>query len=157
MEGRANFYDEAVETIDREKLHGLQEQKLTELIDTIWGRNLFYTAKLKAAGFEPADRKLLDQLDRLPFTTKSELMAAQDEGGFLSTNCTFPEEAYTRIHQTSGFTTRPPAGTGGRDAGASCSPAPASQPATVSSFRSRSAPSSDSGRPSGERTRSAPS
>jgi phenylacetate-CoA ligase len=107
MEGRANFYDEAVETIDREKLHGLQEQKLTELIDTIWGRNLFYTAKLKAAGFEPADRKLLDQLDRLPFTTKSELMAAQDEGGFLSTNCTFPEEAYTRIHQTSGTTGEP--------------------------------------------------
>jgi phenylacetate-CoA ligase len=50
--------------------------------------------------------RTLEDLAQLPFTTKAELMAAQD-GGMLSENCTFPETAYTRMHQTSGTTGAP--------------------------------------------------
>jgi phenylacetate-coenzyme A ligase PaaK-like adenylate-forming protein len=92
------FFDEATETMDREELCDLQLRKLTSLLEVVWGANRFYTEKLRTAGFEPGDVKTLDDLGQLPFTTKSELMAAQEEGDPLSTNCTFPEEAYTRIH-----------------------------------------------------------
>jgi phenylacetate-CoA ligase len=101
------FFDEATETMDREELCDLQLRKLTSLLEVVWGANRFYTEKLRTAGFEPGDVKTLDDLGQLPFTTKSELMAAQEEGDPLSTNCTFPEEAYTRIHQTSGTTGEP--------------------------------------------------
>jgi phenylacetate-CoA ligase len=102
-----HFFDEPTETMGREELRTLQLKKLTSLLDVVWNQNRFYTAKLAAAGFEPGDLKTLDDLARLPFTTKSELLAAQTEGGYLSTNCTFPEEAYTRVHQTSGTTGEP--------------------------------------------------
>jgi phenylacetate-CoA ligase len=101
------FFDEPAETMGPEERRDLQLKKLTSLLDVIWDRNRFYTAKLRAAGFEPGDLAAVDDLSGLPFTTKSELLAAQTEGEFLSTNCTFPEEAYTRIHQTSGTTGEP--------------------------------------------------
>ncbi len=101
------YYDEALETAPPERIRALQARRLAELVDTIWGRNRFYTAKLRAVGFSPGDLHGLDDLTHLPFTTKAELMQAQAEGGFLSTNCTFDETAYVRIHQTSGTTGEP--------------------------------------------------
>ncbi|HHC08137.1 MAG TPA: phenylacetate--CoA ligase family protein [Actinobacteria bacterium] len=101
------FFDEAVETASRDRLRALQEERLRTLFEGLWERNRFYTDKLRAVGFEPRDFGGLDDLARLPFTTKAELVAAQAEGGRLSTNCTFPEAAYTRFHQTSGTTGEP--------------------------------------------------
>lgn len=101
------FFDEATETMGRAELRGLQLRKLKSVLEVIWEANRFYTTKLRNAGFEPGDLRTLDDLALVPFTTKSELMAAQDQGHPLSTNCTFPEDAYTRIHQTSGTTGEP--------------------------------------------------
>lgn len=91
----------------REQLRDLQVQRLTSVLGVIWDLNRFYTSKFRDAGFQPGDLKTLDDLALLPFTTKAELMAAQTKDEFLSANCTFPEEAYTRIHQTSGTTGEP--------------------------------------------------
>ncbi len=101
------YYDEALETAPPDQIRAMQTSRLIELIETIWGRNRFYTAKLGAVGFSPGDLHDLDDLAGLPFTTKAELMEAQSEGGLLSTNCTFDESAYVRIHQTSGTTGEP--------------------------------------------------
>ncbi len=100
------FFDRDLETAPRERLRTLQEEKLANLIGRIHGVNRFATAKLDGAGVEPGDVRTLDDLVQLPFTTKAELMAAQD-GALLSDNCTFPEPAYTRMHQTSGTTGAP--------------------------------------------------
>ncbi len=100
------FFDREVETLPRERLGRLQGERLAHLVRQVHGPNRFVTAKLTAAGVSPADIRGLEDLPRLPFTTKSELMAAQDDG-FLSSNCTHPESAYTRIHQTSGTTGAP--------------------------------------------------
>lgn len=101
------YFDEAVETASRERLRELQGTRLSELLGTLWERNRFYTDKLRRAGGEPGDVRGVDDLAHLPFTTKAELVAAQAAGGELSTNCTFPAEAYTRFHQTSGTTGEP--------------------------------------------------
>ncbi len=100
------FFEREIETLPLERLRALQEAKLATVLEQTYGRNRFVTAKLDAAGAAPADVRTLEDLAGLPFTTKGELIAAQDEVLF-SANCTFPEAAYTRIHQTSG-TTGPP-------------------------------------------------
>jgi phenylacetate-CoA ligase len=100
------YFAREIETLSKERLQELQGLKLSELLDTTYGRNRFVTAKLDAAGASPGDVRSVRDLAGLPFTTKAELLAAQDEHP-LSTNCTFPESAYTRIHQTSGTTGTP--------------------------------------------------
>ena len=100
------FFDREVETLPRERLTKLQEAKLAAVVTETYGSNRFVTDKLAAAGVSPQDVRTLEDLAGLPFTTKTELLAAQDEGS-MSANCTFPEAAYTRIHQTSGTTGSP--------------------------------------------------
>ena len=100
------FFDREIETLPAERLRTLQEAKLAKVLEQTYGLNRFVTAKLDAAGASPGDIRTVDDLAGLPFTTKEELISAQDEGP-LSTNCTFPEAAYARIHLTSG-TTGPP-------------------------------------------------
>ena len=100
------FFDREIETLPTERLRTLQEEKLVAVVASTYGRNRFVTEKFDAAGVAPGDVRTLDDLVGLPFTTKDELMAAQSEASF-STNCTFDQAAYTRVHQTSG-TTGPP-------------------------------------------------
>ena len=103
------YFDRAVETLPRERLAALQLEKLRALLAELWGRNAFYTAKLKSTGAELGDvlpglRPSLDDLARLPLTTKPELMADQVAHPPFGANLTYPLEAYTRYHQTSGTT-----------------------------------------------------
>ncbi|MFQ5555963.1 MAG: phenylacetate--CoA ligase family protein [Acidimicrobiales bacterium] len=99
------FFDKDIETLTRERLRSLQQQKLTTLLERCHGVNRFVTEKLESVGASPEEVRL-DTLAGLPFTTKDELIAAQGDGP-LSSNCTFPEMAYTRVHQTSGTTGEP--------------------------------------------------
>src|SRR3990170_4969776 len=101
------YFDPAVETMSREQLRSLQLDKLRAVLDQIYGRNRFYTAKLNDAGFAPGSLGSLDDLARLPFTTKRELVQAQADAPPIGTNATFPESAYSRLHQTSGTTGEP--------------------------------------------------
>ncbi len=100
------FFDHEIETLPRERLQALQEAKLAAVIERVHGSNRFITEKLDTAGVAPGEIRTLGDLARLPFTTKAELLLAQ-EGASLNANCTFPEAAYTRIYQTSGTTGAP--------------------------------------------------
>lgn len=101
------YFDQATETLPRDKLAGLQLQKLRALLDELWGKNAFYTGKLKAAGVEPRDLRSLDDLARLPMTLKSELVEDQAAHPPFGANLTYPLEAYARFHQTSGTSGTP--------------------------------------------------
>ena len=101
-----NFFDREIETLPREGLRQLQEAKLAALLTKTYGANPIVTGKLHLAGATPDDVRTLDDLAQLPFTTKADLLAAQSDG-VVSTNCTFSEDAYARIHQTSGTTGEP--------------------------------------------------
>jgi phenylacetate-CoA ligase len=99
--------DQPAERASREKLREVQWQKLQELLRIVSGSNRFYTKKWREAGIAPGDVKSLSELSKLPFTLKSELLRAQDEALPFGTNATFPPEAYSRVHQTSGTTGAP--------------------------------------------------
>jgi len=99
-----SYFDQVTETLPREQLAALQIQKLQAMMSEMWRKNRFYINKWKAAGIEPGDIRSLDDLARLPLTTKSELMEDQAAHAPFGTNLTYPLEAYTRLHQTSGTT-----------------------------------------------------
>ncbi|SIR42079.1 phenylacetate-CoA ligase [Aromatoleum tolulyticum] len=98
------YFDQATETLPRDQLAALQLEKLQAMMTELWGKNRFYSNKWKAAGIEPRDIRSLDDLARLPLTTKAELMEDQAANGPFGTNLTYPVEQYTRLHQTSGTT-----------------------------------------------------
>jgi phenylacetate-CoA ligase len=69
--------------------------------------NRFYIRKLAEAGLEPEDLASPDDLKRLPFTTKAELLADQEQHAPFGTIHTYAPHHYSRLHQTSGSTGRP--------------------------------------------------
>ena len=101
------YFEESIETMPRKALEALQLTKLRSMLQQIYGPNRFYTEKLDAAGIHPESIKTLDDLKRLPLTSKSELVQAQSDALPLGRNATFEESAYSRFHQTSGTTGTP--------------------------------------------------
>jgi len=96
------FFNQGIETMPREQLQVLQLEKLQKLLPRLDGPNPFYTRKWKEAGVSPASIRSLADLNKLPFTTKSELVRSQEEAPPFGANLTFPLHCYTRLHQTSG-------------------------------------------------------
>lgn len=91
----------------RAELDALQARRLATLLSEILPRNRFYIRKLAEAGLEPEDIRTPTDLIRLPFTTKTELLADQDQNPPYGSVHTYSLHKYCRWHQTSGSTGRP--------------------------------------------------
>src|SRR5512144_2597792 len=70
--GRMPYYA-PVEALEPAALRRLQEAHLARQMEHLWVRSAFYQRKLRAAGLAPGDVRTLDDLRRVPFTTKQEL------------------------------------------------------------------------------------
>jgi phenylacetate-CoA ligase len=97
----------AEDPLTRPLLESLQRQRLRALLDTMLPANRFYQSKIAASGLPVAKLHEPDVFTRLPFTTKSELIADQRAHPPYGTNLTFPLSQYTRLHQTSGTSGEP--------------------------------------------------
>jgi phenylacetate-CoA ligase len=98
-------YDRALETLDGAARRAHQLARLRALVEATHGANPFWTAKWRAAGLGgAADLRDLDDLQRLPLTSKRELAEDQQEHPIFGTNLTYPLDRYVRVHQTSGTT-----------------------------------------------------
>lgn len=95
------------ERLDRAGLAAWQGRRLSRMLADVYGRNAFYTAKLDRAGIRLDGLTLPDDLQRLPVTTKSELVADQAANPPWGTALTEPLTSYTRYCQTSSTTGRP--------------------------------------------------
>jgi phenylacetate-CoA ligase len=93
--------------LPRAELRRVQGEGLHRLLDEILPRHRFYAGKLRAAGIDPRALDFPEGLERLPFTTKAELLASQAEHPPHGELLTYPPERYTRMHQTSGTHGRP--------------------------------------------------
>jgi phenylacetate-CoA ligase len=96
------IWNEEFETLPREALEALQRKRLRDLADRVYSTVPFYRRKLDAAGFRPGDVRRLDDLARLPFTTKEDLRETYPFGLFA-----VPMERVVRIHASSGTTGKP--------------------------------------------------
>lgn len=95
------------ETLPRFEIARIQIDRLQRLLAEVIGRNPFWTRKYADAGADAAAVRTLDDLRRLPLTTKAELAAAHDANPPYGTNLTYELSAYSRMHQTSGTTGQP--------------------------------------------------
>lgn len=80
---------------------------LNRLVAAIGTTNRFYRPKLAAAGGLLGFRSLEEFSARMPFTTKDELAHDQVAHPPYGSILTYPQETYTRYHQTSGTSGRP--------------------------------------------------
>ncbi len=97
----------SVESLDRAALASLQGERLGRLLAQIYRRNSFYTRKLDDAGITAAALRFPRDLEKLPLTTKSELVADQAAHPPWGTALSEPIERYTRYCQTSSTTGSP--------------------------------------------------
>ncbi len=93
-------------TLPRAELRAGQEERLRALLREL-ATNQFYQEKFRAAGLAMAEVQTIADLQRLPFTTKSELAAEQQLYPPYGRLLTYPIARYRYLHQTSGTTGRP--------------------------------------------------
>ncbi len=90
------------ETMPRESLEVIQLRRLQTTLDRVYAAVPFYRRKFQEAGITPADIRSLEDLRRLPFTTKQDLRDNYPYGMFA-----VPMDNVVRIHASSGTTGKP--------------------------------------------------
>ncbi len=96
------IYNIEFETLPREALEAIQLRRLKNTVERVYATVPFYKRKFDEAGVKPEDIKSLDDLRRLPFTTKQDLRDNYPFGLFA-----VPMENVVRIHASSGTTGKP--------------------------------------------------
>ncbi|QCQ21502.1 phenylacetate--CoA ligase family protein [Desulfoglaeba alkanexedens] len=90
------------ETMPREALEAIQMRRLQNTLQRVYATVPFYRARFDEAGVKPSDIQSLDDLRRLPFTTKQDLRDNYPFGLFA-----VPMDNVVRIHASSGTTGKP--------------------------------------------------
>ena len=90
------------ETMEAAELETLQLQRLQDTVMRVYYRVPFYRRRMDECGVTPDDIKSLDDIRRLPFTTKADLRDNYPFGLFA-----VPREEVVRIHGSSGTTGKP--------------------------------------------------
>ncbi|NLE42505.1 MAG: phenylacetate--CoA ligase [Lentisphaerae bacterium] len=96
------FWQKEEECMPRAELRALQLQKLRSLVARVYASVPAYTEALDRAGVKPDDIKTLDDIRRLPFTTKADLRNHYPLG-YLA----IPRREVARFHGSSGSTGKP--------------------------------------------------
>ncbi len=96
------YWEEKYETMPREELEQLQLERLQGVVNRAYRNVKFYNEKFKEVGITPEDIKSLDDVRKLPFTTKDDLRDNYPYGMFA-----VPLRDIVRIHSSSGTTGKP--------------------------------------------------
>jgi len=92
-------WNREAEFMEGARLRALQSERLRECVKRVYEKVPHYRRKLAAAGVKPADIQGLDDIGRLPFTSKDDLRDTYPFGMFA-----VPMEEIVRIHASSGTT-----------------------------------------------------
>jgi phenylacetate-CoA ligase len=109
MKGENNLWNPVLETMPLEDLKKLQLKKFQRVFSYVYDNSPFYRKKYDKAGIKPADIKTLDDIRKVPFSSKEELRGAQENkepfpfGELLAV----PMDQVTEYHQTTGTTGMP--------------------------------------------------
>jgi phenylacetate-CoA ligase len=68
-----NYFEPEIECASREKLREIQSQRLVEMVKRCYENVPFYKKKFDEIGLKPEDIHSIDDLSKLPFTTKQDL------------------------------------------------------------------------------------
>ena len=93
------IWNEARECMSREEMNNLQSARLRKIVDRVYHNVEPYRKKMQQAGLEPGDINGIEDLHKLPFTTKDDLRDNYPFGLFAA-----PQSDIVRIHASSGTT-----------------------------------------------------
>ena len=93
------YWNEHFECMPREEIKILQSRRLQKLVDRVYNNVPHYRQKMIDAGVEPGDIKTVEDIVKLPFTTKQDLRDTYPFGMFA-----VPMDEINRIHASSGTT-----------------------------------------------------
>jgi phenylacetate-CoA ligase len=96
------IFQPELETLSRERLEKLQDERLRFVVGYVYERVPFYRQRLDEAGVDPKAFGGLKDLHKLPFTRKDHLRENYPFGLFA-----VPREEVARIHASSGTTGKP--------------------------------------------------
>lgn len=96
------IWNKHFECMDRESLRKVQSGRLKETVDRAYFNVPYYRHKMQEAGLGPETINSIDDLARLPFTTKQDLRDNYPFGLFA-----VPMSEIVRIHASSGTTGKP--------------------------------------------------
>lgn len=91
-----------VETSDREELRDLQVERLRETVENAYENVEFYRDQLDEMGVTPEDIQSVEDVRKLPMTTKEDFRDEYPDGLFA-----VDDREITRIHASSGTTGKP--------------------------------------------------
>ena len=93
------IWNEAKECMSRDEMQHLQSTRLVKQVNYVYHNVEYYRKKMQAVGLEPGDIKGIEDLTKLPFTTKDDLRNTYPTGLFA-----VPRSEVVRIHASSGTT-----------------------------------------------------
>ena len=96
------YWDKSHECLDRDELRELQSKRLVETVKRCYYNVPFYRESFQKANLMPEDIKGIEDLHKIPFTTKQDMRDNYPYGLF-----SVPLDDIVRIHASSGTTGKP--------------------------------------------------
>ncbi len=93
------IWNETKECMSRDEIYDLQSKRLKKMVNRVYHNVDFYRKKMQEMGVEPGDIKGVEDLAKLPFTTKDDLRENYPFGLFA-----VPQSEVVRVHASSGTT-----------------------------------------------------
>ena len=96
------YFNEKFECMSRDEMKKVQSERLIKTVERVYNNVPFYKKKMDDMGLSPKDIKSIDDLNKLPFTTKQDLRDNYPFNLFAA-----PMDDVVRIHASSGTTGKP--------------------------------------------------
>ncbi|MDP4209078.1 MAG: phenylacetate--CoA ligase [Bacteroidota bacterium] len=96
------IWNKTFESMSRDEMRACQSRRLIDMVERVYHNVPFYRNKMQALGLHPEDIRSVDDLKRLPFTTKQDLRDSYPFGLFA-----VPQSEIVRVHASSGTTGKP--------------------------------------------------
>ena len=93
------IWNKEIECMSVEEKKALQGQRLVKLVEYVYNNVEFYRKRMDEHGVKPSDIKCLDDITKLPYTTKDDLRDTYPFGLFAA-----PRADLVRVHASSGTT-----------------------------------------------------
>ncbi len=96
------IWNEKIECASRDEMNAIQSERLKQTVQRLYHNIPSYRAKMQEKGLVPGDINNIEDLSKLPFTTKFDLRENYPFGMF-----TVPMSEIVRLHASSGTTGKP--------------------------------------------------
>lgn len=97
-----SFLYPVVERMSRKELEDLQLHRLKRQIEYVYHTNPFYRGRFQEHKVTPADVVSLEDIQRIPFVTKDDLIKDQEEHPPYGSRLGVPRDKISQVHLTSG-------------------------------------------------------